>query len=154
MDVSKPALEKLFRRAVSLRLAGDYTSNVQGVASKVFKALPHNDLTRVIVTLWALWHARRKALYEGMFQSRLSTNCFVEQFLSDLQVTAPAASKVQGRETRRPAWIPSLAGMAKVNVDASTSKNYATSTIGVVVHREDGAFLGASSCWSYEPGHP
>jgi hypothetical protein len=24
----------------------------------------------------------------------------------------------------------------------------------VVVHREDGAFLGASSCWSYEPGHP
>jgi hypothetical protein len=35
----------------------------------VFEALPHDDLTRTIVTLWALWHARRKAIHEGIFQS-------------------------------------------------------------------------------------
>ena len=48
----------------------EFIANVQepharGWLAAVFHALPHEDLTRVVVTLWALWHARRKAIHEG-----------------------------------------------------------------------------------------
>ena len=44
-------------------------SNIQETNAKacleiVIKALSHADLTRVLVTLWAVWHARRKAIHE------------------------------------------------------------------------------------------
>jgi hypothetical protein len=38
----------------------------------------------MVVTLWAIWHARRKALHEGLFQSPLSTHSFIEKFISEL----------------------------------------------------------------------
>nr|XP_051211664.1 uncharacterized protein LOC127329168 [Lolium perenne] len=128
----------------------DLICNVQETKAKawlatVFKAVPHGDLTRVVVTLWALWHAHRKAIHEGIIQSPLSTNCFVERFISDLQVVNKPVNVVQARDARGPAWIPPPQGMAKVNFDAATSKNSTTSAIVAVVRGEDGSFLGASS---------
>jgi hypothetical protein len=35
----------------------------------VINALSHDELTLAVVTLWAVWHARRKALHEEVFQS-------------------------------------------------------------------------------------
>jgi hypothetical protein len=46
-------------------------------------SLPHDQLTRMCVTAWTILHARRKAIYEGVFQSPLRTHCFVESFISD-----------------------------------------------------------------------
>ena len=40
-----------------------------------------------MVTLWALWHAKRKAVYENIFQSPLSTHSFVVRFIADLDLT-------------------------------------------------------------------
>ncbi|KAM0898703.1 hypothetical protein ACQ4PT_021767 [Festuca glaucescens] len=119
--------------------------NAKAWLATVIKALPHGDLTRVLVTVWVLWHARRKAIHEGIYQSPLSTNCFVERFLSDLHLIAPVQTMVRAKDTRGPAWILPLAGMAKVNVDAATSKNSAKSAIAAVVRHADGTFLGASS---------
>ena len=55
----------------------------------VIDRLPHEELTRVVVSLWALWHARRKAIHENIFQSPLSTHCFVDRFVAELEMTGP-----------------------------------------------------------------
>jgi hypothetical protein len=42
------------------------------------------DLTRMLVTLWAIWHAKRKAIHEEVYQSPMATVAFVDSFLTDL----------------------------------------------------------------------
>jgi hypothetical protein len=96
--------------------------NAKAWLATVIKALPHGDLTRVFVTLWALWHARWKAIHEGIYQSPLLTNYFVERFLSNMHLIAPVQTMVRAKDTRGLAWIPSPASMEKVNVDAATQE--------------------------------
>jgi hypothetical protein len=48
-------------------------------------SLSHAEFTNIVVTLWAIWTARRKAIHEVEFQSPLLTHLFIQRFLSDLQ---------------------------------------------------------------------
>jgi ribonuclease HI len=120
--------------------------HAKGWIASVLNALPHEDSTRVVVTLWALWHAKRKAVHEGIFQSPLSTHSFIDRFLTDIDLAklgqVPCASP---QTTTGQKWIAPPAGLFKINVDAATSKNSAISSIAAVVRREDGEFVGASS---------
>lgn len=43
------------------------------------------EFTWMIVTLWAIWSSRRKAIHEDIFQSPLTTHGFVLSFMSDIQ---------------------------------------------------------------------
>lgn len=53
----------------------------------------HDKFTRMVVTLWAIWTARRKTIYESIFQSPQVTNQFVLSYISDLQIfVKPRAS--------------------------------------------------------------
>jgi hypothetical protein len=50
----------------------DYVANLQEPHARawlasVLKDLPTNESTRVVVTLWALWSARRKIIHEGKY---------------------------------------------------------------------------------------
>jgi hypothetical protein len=45
--------------------------------AEIFKTFVGAQLTRVVVVLWEIWHARRKAIHEEIYQSPLSTKCFV-----------------------------------------------------------------------------
>jgi hypothetical protein len=45
------------------------------------------DLTRLFGTTWAIWHAKRKAIHEDIFESPLATMAFVNRFLEDLCVS-------------------------------------------------------------------
>jgi hypothetical protein len=119
--------------------------HARGWLAAVFEALPHEERTRVVVTLWAIWHAKRKAVYEGMFQSPLLTNAFVERFLNDLNLLAASPAKETKQTIHCPKWIPPPAGMVKVNVDAALSKNSSMGSIADVVRRGDSTFMGASS---------
>jgi hypothetical protein len=56
------------------------------VLAAIFKTLPHNEVTRVVVTLWAIWYERRKAIHEESFQSPLSTNNFIKKIIFNLDV--------------------------------------------------------------------
>jgi hypothetical protein len=42
--------------------------------AEMIDTLQHDDQTKVSVTLWAIWHARRKALHEQVYQSPLSVH--------------------------------------------------------------------------------
>lgn len=59
-------------------------------------ALPHDQLiTRLVVTMWAIWTAPRKAILEGNFQIPIDTHEFDSWYISeleglkDLQTTRP-----------------------------------------------------------------
>lgn len=51
--------------------------------------LPHTDFTKVLVTLWATWHSRGKALHEQVFQSPHATHHFVVNLLSPEEECRP-----------------------------------------------------------------
>jgi hypothetical protein len=48
----------------------------------MIETLKQEDQT---VTLWAIWHARRKAIHEQIYQNPLSVHHFVENFIVDLK---------------------------------------------------------------------
>jgi hypothetical protein len=94
----------------------------------MFDTVPHKQLVRLCVTAWAIWHARRKAIHEGIFQSPMSTHHFIESFLADLEQSwkSEKAAMVGLRKMVVPkpkpsAWIPSPVGVVKVNVDAAVA---------------------------------
>jgi hypothetical protein len=43
-----------------------------------------SDLVEMIVTMWAIWYARRRLLHEGEHESPLSTFLFARNFLHEL----------------------------------------------------------------------
>lgn len=45
----------------------------------MMNSLSHALFVKMVVTLWATWSARRKAIHEGIFQSPQSTHMFVER---------------------------------------------------------------------------
>ena len=46
--------------------------------------LDQASFTRMVATLWSIWYARRKAVYESLFRSPQQTIRFVDNFLSEL----------------------------------------------------------------------
>ena len=114
------ALEK---EEVSEFLVQTQTQDAHSWLVAVIDRLPHEELTRVVVSLWALWHARRKAIHENIFQSPLSTHCFVDRFVAELEMTGPKPVTKQLVNTTMPAWLPPPMGVSKINVDAALSKN-------------------------------
>jgi hypothetical protein len=57
------------------------------------ETLKHDGRVWVVVTLWSIWHARRKAIHEQQYQSPLSVHCFVNQFVADLEQSRTKAEK-------------------------------------------------------------
>jgi hypothetical protein len=47
----------------------------------MMESMKHDEFIRMVVTLWALWHARRKLIHEEIHQSPMATHQFVESFL-------------------------------------------------------------------------
>ena len=102
--------------------------------------LSHEDMVRVAVTLWAIWYARRKAIYDQYFQIPLSTHYFIERFLSDLTMASSSKLETQrsGQQQKPPRWIPPPTGSMKINFDAALSKASTTGAIAAVARDENG----------------
>jgi hypothetical protein len=109
-------------------------------------SLDHNKFIKMLVTLWAIWTARRKAVHEGLFQSPISTFDFVKRFLDDL---GEVHTEVQKRQApvlaQRTRWSPPSPGVIKCNVDAAVSRLKDHGTVGVVCRDDTGRFVGASA---------
>lgn len=50
----------------------------------VLDNLPHDGFIKIVVTLWAIWHSRRKALHEQIFQSPLVMHNFMKRYIREL----------------------------------------------------------------------
>jgi ribonuclease HI len=110
--------------------------------------LPHDQLVRMVVTAWAIWHARWKAIHEDLFQSPLSTHHFVESFLRDLQQSSKSNTvdkQAPGRSPSHPRWVKPPSGVTKLNVDAGLAKTRRAGAVAAIARSDEGVFLGASA---------
>jgi ribonuclease HI len=107
----------------------------------------HDDFIRMAVTLWAIWHARRKAIHEDIYQSPQATHQFIESFLHDLSLwekpRATAAAKVHPPVA--PRWIPPPQNQSKVNTDGAVAKISNRGAVAAVCHSHAGVYLGSSA---------
>jgi homogentisate 1,2-dioxygenase len=67
-------------------------TNARNWLFHMMEIVPHDEFTRMSVTPWAIWTARRKAIHEVIFQSPLSTHGFVTSFLDELKGLANGKS--------------------------------------------------------------
>jgi hypothetical protein len=94
--------------------------------------------------MWAIWYVPRKVIYENSFQNLLSTHCFVDMFMAELDQLKPekAAPSTGARANRR--WILPPEGSIKISVDAAISKNSGRVSPAVLARNRDGSFAEAS----------
>ncbi|KAI5009829.1 hypothetical protein ZWY2020_011966 [Hordeum vulgare] len=100
-----------------------------------------------LVTLWAIWRARRKAIYEHIFHSPLSTHHFINSYLADLEAVEKLgilAPTVRTPTHRPRGWQQPSASLSKINADAAMSRNQRSGTVATVCRSHEGLFLGAS----------
>ena len=82
--------------------------------------LPQREFVLLVVTLWSVWKARRKAIYEGIFESQDSTHQFIKAYLRDLDTLEETGSKPPERRQSRPdQWLKTPDGLFKFNVNAA-----------------------------------
>ena len=99
-------------------LCSIYETNARYWLAAIVNYLSEEEAWRVAVTLWAIWHAKRKAIHENSFQSLMKV---------------PVAR-----------WIPPPEGIMKINVDAALAKNTSQASVAAVARDATGIFLGAS----------
>ncbi|TVU32538.1 hypothetical protein EJB05_24269, partial [Eragrostis curvula] len=121
--------------------------DARGWLATMFETLSHEKATRAVVTLWAIWFARRKAIHEQSFQSPLSTHVFIDRFIANLNMGVPAPDEKRGggHQPAKPRWIPPPPGRVKINVDAVLSKISSTSAVAAITREGSGRFIGASA---------
>lgn len=108
-----------------------------------------------MVTLWAIWGARRKAIHEGIFQSPFSIHGFITSYLSDLHVLKPSEVTYQPTATSRPKrWIAPPSDCSKFNVDAAVGRSGTYGAVETICRNHEGVFLGASAVVYRNIGDP
>jgi hypothetical protein len=112
----------------------------------MFDTPSHDQTIWMCTILWAIWHARQKAIYENIFQSPLSTHHFVESFLSDINQTKveKVGKASKDMAPKPPRWLHPPADMVKINTDAGVARDGSGGVVAAVARSDAGVFLGAS----------
>lgn len=109
------------------------------------ETMPQDEFITMVVTLWAIWSARRKAIHKKIYQSPFATHSFILSYLSDLKVLQKPARTSPRKPTPRPAhWIAPLADHMKINVDAAISRAGDFGAVGAICKNQNGKFMVAS----------
>ena len=105
--------------------------------------LSQKDFVLLVVTLWAVWKAKRKGIYEGVFQSPQATYQFIQSYLADLKtIEEPAAGSARTHRASRSQWIPPPENFYKINVDAAVANNRGRGVAAAICRDQDGTFRG------------
>jgi hypothetical protein len=112
---------------------------------EVMNSISKKEFIKVLVTMWAIWFARRKVIFDEEYQSPLSTYCFINNFLEDME----RLEQVQPVKQKQPKpscskWIAPPENMVKVNVDAAVAKTSDKGAVAAVARESNGRFIGCS----------
>ena len=106
------------------------------------------DFTRLVVTAWAVWGARRKAVYEDIFQSPFANNSFITKYLSELKQVSCRTQRPMTVPISRPStWLPPPQGCANLNADAAISLRSRYDAIASVCRDQQGDFSVRRPWW-------
>ena len=87
----------------------------------LIESLTHDEFVLLSITMWSIWHARRKAIHEGIFQSPQATQTFINRYRDELYMIRPAVRQTSVTTAPsgpiRPKAPPT--GFAKIHVDAA-----------------------------------
>lgn len=113
--------------ALVSRMTENSEPNAKNWMFELYDTLDNTAFTRMAVTLWSIWFARRKAIYEGIFRSPQQTSLFVNTFIGELEQIEqlkerPTTRMVTPAQPKR--WLPPPAGVMKMNVDGAVAKNH------------------------------
>lgn len=88
--------------------------------------MDHASFTRMVITLWSIWYARRKAIYESIFQSPQHTASFINNYIDELGHLSAGRMHESTRTVSPPQpkrWLPPPSGIAKINVDGAVVRS-------------------------------
>ena len=110
------------------------------------ESLPQEEFTTMLVTLWAIWAARRKIIHEGIYKTPFATHGFVTSYLADLRHIQKPINRLPATARARPtAWQPPPEDHVKINVDAAVLRAGGRGAVGAVCRDASGVYLGASA---------
>ena len=104
------------------------------------ETLPAVQLTVLIVTLWAIWSSRRKAIHEEIFQTPFATDHFIKSYLSDIEFMKKKVGTQVTAISRPATWVPPPTDHFKINVDAAVSRSGTFGAVGVICRDVGGCF--------------
>ncbi|KAM3196510.1 hypothetical protein ACQJBY_072279 [Aegilops geniculata] len=110
----------------------------------MFESLPKDELVTMIVTLWAIWAARRKLIHEGIFQTPFATHGFISSYLSELQFLEKPEKEKKAPAPRPTQWIPPPDNHMKFNVDIAVARHGGFGTVSAICRDGSGEYQGAS----------
>ena len=114
--------------------------------SAMHQALSHENFTTLVVTLWALWGARRKAIYEQIYQSPFQVHAFIQSYMRELEAIKSVNLRQGGNPTPcLTSWIPTPSWRKKLNVDAAVGRGRRHGSVAAISRDSAGLFLGASA---------
>ena len=97
------------------------------------EVLDHAAFVKLIISLWAVWRARRKAVYDDIFTSPMSTHQFIVSYLNDLKSVETSGRTATAQPTSRPTQLlRPPASLAKINVDAVKRGNQGRGVVAAV----------------------
>lgn len=107
--------------------------------------------------MWTIWWARRKAAFDELFQSPLSTRMFINKFLAELEMIPPPLNHAKERRMlprdmhdltrvqQLPKWCPLVEHATKINADGGFSKIGDRGASAAVCRNKEAGYLGASA---------
>jgi ribonuclease HI len=114
----------------------------------MYNNIPQAGGIQILITYWTIWHTRRKAIHEEVFQSPFSTVAIIRRLIQEMEITK--GFEFKGRNKHHPSprthsWIPPEDGCCKLNTDVAVGRARTRGVVGVVCRNNQGNFIVASA---------
>lgn len=111
------------------------------------ESLSHVAFVNMVVTLWAVWYARRKAIYDHELQSPFSTNMFIRRYIQEIgdAKVKLGSSRVAPAQTNN--FVRPPVGVIKINVDGVVARDRRSGVGAAIARDHTGLYRGSSSCY-------
>jgi hypothetical protein len=109
--------------------------------------LKHEDVIKVMVVLWAIWTARRKAIHEGIFQSALSIYSSFTNYINELQLATDVKENAEKKKPIKQGKlrIAPKEGFMKLHVDGAQAKVARRGAWAALCRNAAGIYQGSSA---------
>ncbi|GMI97004.1 hypothetical protein like AT4G29090 [Hibiscus trionum] len=111
--------------------------------TEVFIINEQHRIQEIIITLYALWFARNKFVFEGIAMKTEEIITYVRGYCLDL--CALKSSLAPANATSSVCWSPPSPPFVKINVDARFNATTKSAQVGVLIRDSEGLILGAKA---------